>query len=153
MQQGLAGWFTKYAYLYLYFPPDGFPAVTRLFAWFLCLLFLLQTFSRELQVIDYQVRRAQITRLFCVNKNRPQLHCNGKCHLVKLLRKAARQESKAPAAGYAKLKYEVLLCPAYRLPIVKREAPAKADSFAGYLASCYAFSSAHSIFHPPALKA
>ena len=123
--------------------------MTRAFAWFLSALILFQTFSQELMVLDYQVHKERITKLFCVNKASPQLHCNGKCHLVKQLRKAAEAESKAPASA-AKMKFEAL-------------APIRA--FAGEsfwwlpakqqyrLAApvTYVFMVAHSIFHPPSL--
>ena len=125
----------------------------RFLAGFLCLLIMLQTFSRELQVLDYQAHKEQVTRLFCVNKDKPQLHCNGKCHLAKELRKASEAESKAPAAGFAKLKYEVLPPVFFRLPQPQpavRPAPAR---FAPVVASCYAFSPAQGIFHPPAERA
>lgn len=35
-----------------------------------------------------------ITQKLCVNKNKPQLHCNGKCYLSKQLKKAAENEKK-----------------------------------------------------------
>lgn len=123
--------------------------MTRVVAVFLALLLVLQAFSRELLVLDYQARKAEITRLFCVNKDKPRLHCNGKCHLVKQLRKATDAESKAPASGFAKVKYEVLL----PLPRFEpqpgwagRPAPVR---FGPGVASCYAFTPVHGIFHPP----
>lgn len=33
--------------------------------------------------IDYLFNQAEITQLFCVNKDQPTLQCNGKCHLAK----------------------------------------------------------------------
>jgi len=52
------------------------------FAYLCVALVLLQTFSRELLVVDFALNRTTITARFCVNKARPLLHCNGKCHLA-----------------------------------------------------------------------
>lgn len=126
--------------------------MTRCFAAFLAVLILLQTFSRELLVLDYQARKAEITRLFCVNKDKPMLHCNGKCHLSKQLRKAADAESKAPESGFAKIKYEVLSpLPGFTFRPAAISYP-MAARFAAGVAPCYAFEPVHGIFHPPTAR-
>lgn len=124
--------------------------MARLTAFSLIVLLLLQTFSRELVVVDYQVNKARITQQFCVNKARPQLHCNGKCHLAKQLRKATDTQSKAPAGGFAKVKYEVVVPFSFRLmaPLYGRPQPPR---FARAASSHYALALVHGIFHPPAL--
>lgn len=43
-------------------------------------------------VIDYVVNYEYISKVLCVNKAKPQMHCNGKCHLMKELAKAAESE-------------------------------------------------------------
>lgn len=40
-------------------------------------------------VVDYMVNYDYIKNELCVNKEKPQLHCNGKCHLAKELAKAS----------------------------------------------------------------
>lgn len=126
--------------------------MARFLALFLSVLVLLQTFSRELTVLDYQVHREQVTRLFCVNKDKPKMQCNGRCHLVKQLRKAGAAESKAPASGYAKIKYEVLPPALAFVAAAPAAVGAAAALFAPRVASHYTFTPAHSIFHPPAFQ-
>ncbi len=82
--------------------------MTRLPALFLIALLLLQTLGREVLVLDYQLNKARITALYCVNKARPKLHCNGNCYLMQQLRKADITDKKAPTSATAKVKYEVL---------------------------------------------
>jgi len=126
--------------------------MVRWFAVFLTALVLLQTFSQELRVVEYQLDKERITELFCVNKAKPQLHCNGKCHLAKQLRKAADDESKAPNGSVAKLKFEAL--PLLRFHVGQPVSyPAAAPRFGALQAVQYAFSPAHSIFHPPSFRA
>ena len=76
------------------------------FAYLLTALVLLQTFSRELLVVDFTLNQATITARFCVNKARPQLHCDGKCYFAKQLKKQEERESKS--AGLLKERLEML---------------------------------------------
>ncbi|POY38393.1 hypothetical protein C3K47_03060 [Solitalea longa] len=57
---------------------------------------LLQTFSSLVIVSGYEVNKSFISTYLCENKNKPKLHCNGQCYLMKALKKeAAEQEQKA----------------------------------------------------------
>ena len=40
-------------------------------------------------VLEYVVNYDYIVKELCVNKAKPELHCNGKCHLAKELAKAS----------------------------------------------------------------
>ena len=126
--------------------------MARWFAVFLTALVLLQTFSQELRVVNYQLHKERIAELFCVNKAKPQLHCNGKCHLAKQLRKAADEESKAPNGVVAKLKFEALPLLRFRVagPV---SYPVASPRFAPMRTVRYAFSPVHGIFHPPSFRA
>jgi len=61
--------------------------------------------------IDYYVNYNYISTTLCVNRDKPQMHCNGKCYLNKLIKKEINQEnntnSKAPNIDFSK--YPVLL--------------------------------------------
>ena len=37
--------------------------------------------------LDYMIRKDSIIEKFCVNKAKPEMHCNGKCHLEKQIKK------------------------------------------------------------------
>lgn len=43
-------------------------------------------------VADYIINYDYITKVLCVNKAKPMMHCNGKCHLMKELAKTAEHE-------------------------------------------------------------
>ncbi|MBJ6110906.1 hypothetical protein JAO73_17930 [Hymenobacter sp. BT523] len=94
--------------------------MNRLLACFFAALMLLQTLGPEAVVLSYQLNKARITALYCVNKARPQLRCNGKCHLAQQLRKADGAEKKAPAGAAAKVKFEVLPTAALVLRVPRR---------------------------------
>jgi hypothetical protein len=124
--------------------------MARLLAWFFTILILLQSFSQEVLVLNYQVNKARITQLFCVNKARPRLHCNGKCYLAKQLRKANGDSDKAPAAARAKVKFEVLPTAFTRLPLPRLRCwlpPAR--RWPAIPAAPYAFEWAARLLRPP----
>ncbi|MGQ1788112.1 MULTISPECIES: hypothetical protein [unclassified Saccharicrinis] len=52
------------------------------------ILFLLPTIGRIWIVIDFKIHQDYIAKVLCVNKDKPDNTCNGKCHLKKQLKKA-----------------------------------------------------------------
>jgi hypothetical protein len=122
--------------------------VRQCLALFLTLLILLQSFSREVVVMDYALHRARITELFCINKDKPQLHCNGKCHLRKQLAKAAAADKKAPQGADGKVKYDALP-PALRLLPGRVTLPAARPQFRAEAAALYRYNGRGGIFRPP----
>ncbi len=119
---------------------------------FLALLFtsllLLQILGPEVLVVSYQLNRSAITARYCVNKARPQLHCNGKCHLAKQLRRAEGSDKKAPLATLAKVKSEVLPTAAFELPVSRRW-PKAIPGFAYPPTVCSAAGYGRGVFRPP----
>jgi hypothetical protein len=52
-------------------------------------------------VVDYVVNYEYITKVLCVNKDKPKMKCNGKCHLMKELAKTS--ESETPISSNKKI--------------------------------------------------
>lgn len=50
-------------------------------------------------MIEYAVNYDYISQVLCINKDKPALKCNGKCHLMKELAKAADEEKSAPTSS------------------------------------------------------
>jgi len=63
---------------------------------FLSLVILLQPLSKLVVVAEYQVNKNYIAEFLCVNKNKPKLHCEGKCHLSKELKPVDAPEKNQP---------------------------------------------------------
>jgi hypothetical protein len=51
-------------------------------------------FSRDLVLINFEMNQKKIAEQQCVNKDRPWMHCNGRCYLMKKLKQAENNESK-----------------------------------------------------------
>jgi len=102
-------------------------------------------------VLEYIVNYDYIAKELCENKAKPQMHCNGKCHLMKELAKAAEEQKQESDKKSAQQNSEVLFCevfsdfsfsPAVIIPIIKNETVYN---------NLYSHNSAVSFFHPPAL--
>lgn len=61
-------------------------------------------------VLEYFVNYDYIVKELCENKAKPELHCNGKCHLVKELANAADNDdaTKSSEKKVAAQQYEVI---------------------------------------------
>ncbi|PJJ74495.1 hypothetical protein BXY57_0053 [Thermoflavifilum aggregans] len=59
----------------------------------LVLAILLQTFSKGVIILDYRINIRYIATHLCVNRDRPELHCNGKCFLKKQLEKDQHRDA------------------------------------------------------------
>lgn len=59
---------------------------------FLLLLFMAKAMVVPIVYLDYELRKDYIKSVLCVNKNRPEMHCDGKCYLAKRIAAAQKQE-------------------------------------------------------------
>lgn len=55
---------------------------------------LMTNFSNLFLFAGFELNRNYISAKLCVNKNKPELHCNGKCYLMKKLKQAQEKEEK-----------------------------------------------------------
>jgi hypothetical protein len=62
----------------------------------LALMFLLPQVSNTFVWVHYQTNKAAITEQFCENKAKPELQCNGQCHLAKQLTEPVAPTSNQP---------------------------------------------------------
>ncbi len=63
------------------------------------LLFVFTINFKSILTFHYFFNQAEITALFCVNKEKPKLACNGKCHLAKELVKVDTKNEENPFSG------------------------------------------------------
>ncbi|MFD2523064.1 hypothetical protein [Emticicia soli] len=58
----------------------------------LSLALLVKSFIVPFICLDYQIRKDFIIKNYCVNKNKPELHCDGKCFLAKKIHEQTEKE-------------------------------------------------------------
>lgn len=66
---------------------------------FTCLLLvsvILQTFSQAVICMDFYARRDYIARVLCENRDKPMMHCEGRCQLCKRLNNDRQQDRNVP---------------------------------------------------------
>ncbi|MES2006256.1 MAG: hypothetical protein V4450_17185 [Bacteroidota bacterium] len=70
----------------------------KIAATLLLLCFMTQTFCRVAIVGSYYVNTTGYARN-CINKTKPQLHCNGKCQMMKKLKQEEKKDAQNPERG------------------------------------------------------
>nr|WP_315147928.1 hypothetical protein [uncultured Flavobacterium sp.] len=117
------------------------------------ILFLLALFmllKPVLPVMDYVVNYEYITKVLCVNKAKPKLQCNGKCHLMKELAKAS--ESEKPISSNKKIvtqELEVLFFEEIKsFKITSLYFEVKQKIISNY-SNSYSYLNSVSVFRPP----
>jgi len=105
-----------------------------------------QTFSRSIGMADYMVN-LEAYKKACINKAKPKLQCNGKCQMLKKVKKQeGDSEASAPVLKLNQL--EVVLSSKSFFPVLAILATNNASSYYTYTDD---FSSNYlgAIFHPP----
>ena len=101
-------------------------------------------------VLDYIINYDYIAKELCENKAKPQMHCNGKCHLMKELAKAAENEKPASQKKSQHQETEVLFCETViDFSFSTNDAVVFAKNVMGYN-NLYSSLNTTAIFHPPA---
>lgn len=101
--------------------------------------------------LDYQLRKDFIVKNYCVNKNRPEMHCDGKCYLAKQLKKAQEKEEKEATNNFLTKFFGVEgFTKTENFRNFFGQQPYFAQSIKNYFYLDKAISTDHtSIFHPP----
>lgn len=107
--------------------------------------FLTVSVSKSIILVNYELNKKEITEKYCVNKDKPQMHCCGKCMLKK---KLAEQEEQQKYPLFPDIKTDVPLvsevykvCQIYKVQKVEwKEFNNPSVYFIG-----------KSIFHPPSV--
>lgn len=120
---------------------------------FLMVLFALQMLFRPvLPVISYVVNYEYIRSELCENKEKPEMECNGKCHLKKEISKEA--EDKDPVSSPKKTTHmpaELLFCVAViQFDFTDYSIGSEEKNLPDY-SNFYDREYTSSIFHPPAI--
>lgn len=100
-------------------------------------------------VVEYIINYDYIVKELCENKARPEMHCNGKCHLMKELAKAAEQQKQESEKKNAQQQAEVLFCETVvNFNFSQATFPIVSINEAAYNNLYYHLNTA-AVFHPP----
>jgi hypothetical protein len=103
-----------------------------------------------LPVLEYVVNYEYISKVLCINKDKPKLHCNGKCHLMKELAKASDAEKplSSDKKTTSQLQEVLFFEEIQSFPIAPISFVAKEKIDPSY-SDLYSYLNLYSIFHPP----
>lgn len=117
----------------------------RVTAIFLLFAFITVNFSKVIIWVHYELYKTEITQKYCVNKDKPQMHCCGKCLLKK---KLAEDEEKQKSPAMPDIKNDMQLYNSSYCITINH----KSNGFCVIKSPYGGFGSygAHnSVFHPP----
>ena len=104
-----------------------------------------------LPVVDYIVNYDYISKVLCENKAKPQLKCNGKCHLMKELAKASEDEKpiNSDKKDNSKHEIEVLFYQDITSLVDTKIAVSTSNETSNNYTNLYCFLNTTTTFHPP----
>ena len=104
-----------------------------------------------LPVLEYVVNYEYISKVLCINKDKPKMHCNGKCHLMKELAKAADAEKplSSDKKGASQI-LDVLIFEEIKSFEVAPICFGTKEKTNSYYSNLYFLMNSVSVFHPPA---
>jgi hypothetical protein len=129
---------------------DSFVQMFRQFT-VIFLLFALfaQVFSRSAIIMDYYTHVTAYSKK-CENKARPQMHCKGKCQMMKKLKEREKKDQELPS-GKAELKNEMISSRSFFTHIPVQKSQTGTPDFACFLIT-FPEGTHTGVFHPPILN-
>jgi len=113
------------------------------------ILALLMLLKPILPVVEYVVNYEYISKVLCVNKDKPMLHCNGKCQLMKELAKASENEKPISDKKIVSQEFEVLFFENIKWFELNPSFYSIVNQINGNYSNFYSHLNSCSVFHPP----
>ena len=100
-------------------------------------------------ILYWKINQVYITQAHCENKNKPQMHCDGKCYLYKQLKKAEEKQKSNLPNSIPKLKFvDQFVVVDYKWNIAILPHPFQKKFFSNY-SSNLLIGYGNSLFRPP----
>ncbi|WP_235324472.1 hypothetical protein [Pedobacter lusitanus] len=120
---------------------------------FYMLITLMANCSRFFIFAGFEFNKEYIASNLCINRNRPELHCNGKCYLMKKIKQAEENEKKEAARNNLS-QLEVSFCQEpFTFSFLDPSALSISDPSFSVYAYLYTNPYIRNIFRPPRLFA
>lgn len=120
----------------------------RFVLYLLLVAVLLPTVSPWGIIAHYQLNKEYIARVLCENRDKPQLHCDGKCYLAKRLKAQQDKQDKETTERVQHLPSLQLFCDSPFLFTFKQPRLVAHSQLFAYLIATYK-APLHGLFRPP----
>lgn len=119
---------------------------TRLIPIAFTFLYMLAMLKPVMPVFDYVINQDYIAEYLCINKDKPEMHCDGKCYLMQMLAEENQQKKQnLPAIDLRE--YPIGFVQVLQLA-KQEEVPVTTTQNITYVEQ-YSFLFNHTLFHPP----
>jgi len=122
----------------------------KIFSILTTLVLLMPQLINMVIIIDFNINQDYIAKVLCINKDQPEMKCNGKCHLTKELKKA-EEPKENPKTEFVQLRNEILFCQHFINTKKINNIPEPTKTYAYQNPDFYKSDFVSDIFHPPKL--
>jgi len=117
---------------------------------FMMVIWLCQLSGRYLVMFEFYLNQEYVAQNLCVNRDKPQLHCNGKCHLRKQLNEEEKRDQDNPERR-AENKSEIFYHPSFAIAAITPAYTLLNRIYNNPACIGTPVDQAFTIFHPPAV--
>jgi hypothetical protein len=105
-----------------------------------------------LPLVEYSINYEYVSKVLCVNKAKPAMHCNGKCHLMKELAKVSENEKPTSSDKKGSIQEsEILFFEEITSFALTTAIPHNREKVNCGYSNLYAHCDISTVFHPPTL--
>ena len=108
----------------------------------------MQSSSKLGIILAFKINQDYIASAFCENKDKPEIHCNGRCVLAKKLKQAEQNEEKQRTENLEKANV-LFFCKLNRLEVNESSVDPKTADFNAFYLRFKPSSFTNDIFKPP----
>lgn len=102
-----------------------------------------------LPVFEYVINYEYISKVLCVNKDKPKMKCNGKCHLMQELAKSADDEKPISDKKMSVQEFEILFFQDFATYNFTEKNILKSKTINSNYSNLYSYLNNCYVFHPP----
>ncbi len=117
----------------------------RSFCLFLTVLIVSSTLTRLFYFAGYELNKDYIANVLCINKDKPQLNCHGKCFLSKKIAEAQKKQEANERQIQKDLSQQTMLITEFKIAFFCNDLLTDHPVYSQQ----YSLTKYTSIFHPP----
>ncbi len=121
--------------------------LNKLFCVFLVVLIISSSFYRLFYFAGYEMNKDYIAKVLCININKPELNCKGKCFLTKKIAEAEKKQQNQERKAQKDISQQVMLLSSFKMSFLKE---LNAKNIITYKNN-YKFKNNTTLFHPPSI--
>ncbi len=116
--------------------------------WFFVSLYLLAMAKPVLPLFQYLIDKDYIAEFLCVNKDKPELNCDGKCYLAKMLQKKKEdKKNNLPSINLQDYPLALVATDSFEKTTITNTANKRNN----FYSNLYRLDFEFAIFHPPTI--